>query len=472
MAADITSELDHIFKPRSVAVIGASNTPGKWGYRMIHNPLRGGYRGALYPINPGDKMVAGLPAYPSVSDVPGEIDLAVFVIPAVMVLQTMEQCIQKGVKGVVLITAGFAETGEEGKALQDAVVKLARGGGMRLVGPNGNGVFSSTVGLNLPFDIPLKSGAIAFLSQSGTFGSYLAQVASAKGYGISKYVSMGNQADLNAADYLQYMAQDEDTKAIVLYMEGFKDGRRFFEVAREVIKTKPIIIYKAGRTPVGARAAISHTASMAGSDQVFEAMCKQLGILRAPEAAYAFDMAEALVSQPLPLGKRVAIMGSGGQSVVTSDFCAWLGLEVPILDEKTQDTIRELLPPQAPPPRNPVDFAGGPHNPLNHAQVAEIIAQADYIDGIIANIPGGWSGNGMTSDLARMVIDGIETLVSIPQQYGKVLILSGRRLMGTGLASELIREANIPVYDTPEEASRAMYALAYYAETRRRLRQG
>ena len=470
MAGDIVRQLDYIFKARSMAVIGASRTPFKWGGRMVMTPLSTGYRGAIYPVNPREERIAGLTAYSSVLDIPDEVDMAVIVVPAAAAPQAMRECAAKGIKGAVVITAGFAETGAEGKALEDEVVRIAREGGIRFVGPNGMGIYSSAVNLNLCFGGQMRPGRIAFVSQSGTFGGLLAEVASRKGYGLSKFISIGNQADLKAADYLEYLAEDRHTKAIVLYMEGFKDGKRFFEIAREVVKKKPIVMYKAGRTEAAARATMSHTSSLAGSDEVVEAMCRQVGIIRATEVAHPFDMAEALVSQPLPKGNRVAIIGSGGQGVVTSDTCESLGLRVPEFDDETKHTLKKALPAHAPVPSNPVDFAGSNRTPLDEARVADALAQIDYVDGIICNSPHLFGGIS-SGDMARAAIQGAEMLATIPRKYGKPVITLRWGPADNDVAGSIIKAAGIPSYDSPEQCARAMQALAEYAEVRRRLEQ-
>jgi len=467
MAREIVKQLNSIFKAKSIAVIGASNTAPKWGHRMVYTPLTTGYRGPIYPINPKETTVLGLPAYPSVLDVPHNIDLAVIVVPALAVPKAMAECAEKGIKGAVLITAGFAETGEEGKALQDEVTRIAREGGIRFVGPNGMGIYTSAVTLNLCFRGNIKKGRIAFVSQSGTFGGLLAEMAAIKGYGLSKFISIGNQADLKAADYLEYLAEDNDTSAIAFYMEGFKDGRRFFEVARETVKKKPIIIYKAGRTEAAIRATMSHTSSIAGSDEIFEAMCHQVGLIRAAEAAQMFDIAEALVSQPLPKGNRVAIIGSGGQGVVTSDTCESLGLKVPAFDRETQLRLKEELPSHAPMPTNPVDFAGSLRTALDEARIADALARIDYIDGIITNMPIYRFSGGSEGQMARDAIEGAEILAAIPKKYGKPVITLTWRRTGNDIVHDIVRSAHIPSYDSPEDCARAMYGLAKYAEIRR-----
>ncbi|HEX9897059.1 MAG TPA: CoA-binding protein [Dehalococcoidales bacterium] len=474
---EIVKQLDPIFKPKAIAVIGASNSPGKWGFRMMSNALSSGYRGAIYPVNPNEKEICGLPAYATVRDIPHDVDMAVIVVPAAVAPQAMADCAAKGIKGVVIITAGFAETGKEGQALQDEVLRIAQRAGIRFVGPNGNGIYTSAVSLSLTFDEPLRKGRIAFVSQSGTFGGMLAQIATAKGYGLSKFVSIGNQADLKAADYLEYFAEDDDTGIIVFYMEGFKDGRRFFQLAREVVRRKPIIIYKAGKTEAAARATMSHTSSIAGSDIVFDAMCKQVGIIRANETVQIFDMAEALVNLPLPPGNRVGIIGSGGQGVVVSDNCEMLGLKVPALDMETRMRLKQALPSHAPVPSNPVDFAGGTRSAEDEAMVADALAQIEYIDGIICNSPS-FRGAGSSGDMARSAIAGAEMLAAIPEKYGKpVVTLRGMGSgMGRGSGSgdtvrNIVRNAGIPSYDTPEQCVRAMWALMEYARIRKQLEE-
>ena len=213
----ITEQLEPIFKPESIAILGASDKPGKWGFIMVERPLNTGFSGTIYPVNPNKKDILGLPTYPSVLDIPSQVDLAVIVAPAAATPRLMQECVAKKVKGAVVISAGFAEAGKEGKALEDEVLRIAREGRIRFVGPNCMGIWSAAGKLNLCFDRAPKPGAIAFVSQSGTFGGYLSEIASAKGYGLSKFISIGNQADITASEYLEYLAADSDTKVIVFY---------------------------------------------------------------------------------------------------------------------------------------------------------------------------------------------------------------------------------------------------------------
>lgn len=474
----IKEQLDHIFQPRSIAIIGASDTFRKWGYLMVKRPLDTGFPGTIYPINPRKKEILGLCAYPSVEKVPGEIDLAVITTPAATVPRLLAQCGAKGIKGAVVISAGFAEIGKQGREYEEELLEVARAFGIRVVGPNCMGIWSAAGGLSLAFPVAPKRGHIAFISQSGTFGVAMAQVASNKGYGLSKFISIGNQADLEVSDYLEYLLEDKTTKVIVIYLEGVKDGRRFFQTARKVIREKPIVVYKGGRSEAGWRAALSHTASLAGSQRVFTGICRQLGLLEAREAFHLFEMAEALVGQPLARGGRIAIIGSGGQGVVGADACSALGLQLPELDAETRAYISRFLPPHAPMPRNPIDFAGSTRTALQEAGVIEKILALDYIDGVISNVPVGpqlWDRS-LKIDLNSPVlpkpisdaIEGAKAYASLPWRYKKPLICLRFVKLEGDVIEQILSEGGIPIYDTPEQCARAMHALVHYGMVRRR----
>ncbi len=478
MNKKISEELDYIFKPKSIAVIGASDTFRKWGYLMVERPLKTGFKGAIYPINLTKREILGLPTYPTISAVPGPIDLAVITTPAAAVPGVLRDCIEKGIKGAVVISAGFAEVGEEGREIEHAMVEVARSGGIRLVGPNGMGIWSAVGQLSLCFPQAPKAGPIAFVSQSGTFGVAMAQVVSSKGYGLSKFISIGNQADLEVSDYLEYLADDEDTKVIVLYLEGLKDGRRFFTVARQVIKKKPIVVYKAGRSAAGVRATLSHTASLAGSEKIFDGACKQIGLLQVEEAFHLFEMAEALVGLPLPNGNRIAILGSGGQGVVGADACSVLGLDLPELDADTTSRITALLPAHAPLAKNPVDFAGSFRTALQEAGIIERLLRLDYIDGVISNVPVSpqiWdrslridrNSDSLPQPL-QVALDGAKVYASLPKKYHKPIICLRFVRMDHDAMEDILKEGGIPIYDTPEQCARAMYALVHYGRVRRK----
>ncbi|MBW2091526.1 MAG: CoA-binding protein [Deltaproteobacteria bacterium] len=458
----ITKSLKPLFEPESIAVIGASNSPAKWGNWMVTRPISSGYRGRIYPVNPKDKEVFGLKAYPSVLQVPEPVDLAIITIPAPRVPDAMRECVSKGVKAAVLISAGFAETGPKGMALQDEVVKIAAEGGIRFMGPNGMGIWSSAVRLNTAFWFTPKTGGISFVSQSGTMGAYLLETANNKGYGFHAFLSVGNQADLSMADYIEYLGDDEGTSVIVLYIEGLKDGARFLKKARQVIKKKPIIVFKAGRTEHGSRATMSHTASIAGSDDIFEAICRQTGIIRMYDVSHAFDVAEALSKQPLPRGNRVAVISAGGgHCVVTTDACGALGLDVPELDEETVRALEPYLLPHAPPPKNPIDLAADPR-PMTVANIVKLLAQNPRIDAVITMAPVAIRSTNPT--YVREVLSAAEILSEIPRKYGTPVIATAMRGNMEGIAFELMKERGIPFFEFPEEAARAMYGLYRYSQ--------
>jgi len=475
---DIVKALNPIFKPKSIAVIGASNVPWKWGYQMVSNPIDSGYNGSIYPINLNEKEVAGLKVYPSILKVPGDIDLAVIVVPAPTVPQAMEECIEKGVKGAIIISAGFAETGPEGKALQERVLRIAEKGGVKFVGPNCNGIWSANVKLNLALWGDLRPGPVSFISQSGTFGGFLIMMAMAHGYGINNFVHMGNEASLTELEYLQYFAEDPNTKVIACYIEGLRKGRKFFEAAKEIVKRKPIVLYKAGRTPVGSAAMFSHTASLSGVDEIFEAACKQAGIIRVYEAFHPFILAEALVKQPLPKGNRITVIGGGGgYCVSTSDMCSVLGLSLPEFDEETKRKLREVLLPHASTPRNPIDTAAD-WRPETYGTLIEIVAKLNYIDGIIISLPwwhrwamrmrGRLLAPTMITNFLREIINTAEKIATVPEKYGKPLIATISHPEEADPLINIFQSAGIPFYETPEDCARAMHGLAKYAEIRRK----
>jgi len=466
MTKPITEALKPLFEPNSIAVIGASNSPSKWGNWMVTRPIRSGFRGRVYPVNPREKRIFGLDSYSTVLDIEDPVDLAIVTVPASVVPDTMRQCVEKGVKAAVLISAGFAETGPQGKVLQDEVLAIAREGGIRFMGPNGMGIWSSAVRMNTAFGFTPRTGGISFVSQSGTMGAYLLETAINKGYGFNSFLSVGNQADLSMADYVAYLGADDRTSVIVLYIEGLKDGSRFLREAREVIRKKPIIVFKAGRTAQGARATMSHTASIAGSDELFDATCRQAGIIRMQDVSDAFDVAEALSKQPLPKGNRVAVVsGGGGHCVVTTDACGAYGLEVPELNPETVQTLSQYLMPHAPPPKNPIDLAADPR-PLAIANIIQLLAQSPQIDAIITMAPVHIHSTNMA--YVREVLSTAEMISEIPKKYGKPLIATTMRNSMHGIAYELMRERNIPFYEFPEEATRAMYGLYRYSQLQKR----
>ncbi len=353
--------LDFAFNPRSIAFIGATENMRKWGFLILNNLLTGGYEGDVYPVNPNRETILGLRAYPSVREIPAEIDLAVFTVPARQVLSSLGQCIEKGLKAGLVITAGFKELGEEGARVEAEMVRMAREAGIVLVGPNCQGICCPKNRLYpwMPILFHPVPGKIGYVAQSGNILNMLIGHAVNAGLGVSKAVSSGNEADLSSEEYYAYLAEDPDTEVIVSYVEGIPDGRRFFEHARAVTGKKPVVVLKGGRTRSGVAAARSHTGAMAVSEKLFEAACRQAGITLTSSIEEAGVTAAAFVNRPLPRGKRVGIItGGGGLGVIACDFCTEIGLEVPTLSRETLGRLEELLPDWWV-PGNPVDLVAG-----------------------------------------------------------------------------------------------------------------
>jgi acyl-CoA synthetase (NDP forming) len=466
LSADIVKQLDPIFKPRTIAFIGASNNPAKWGGMLIQSTMQSGFKGKIFPVNPKEKRICGLPVYADITDIPDDVDLAVFTVQAAHMPQIMRNCVKKGVKGGVVISADFAETGDAGKSLEIETAAIARKGGLRFVGPNGNGIFSPAGNLNItPFPNPPKGG-LAFISQSGMFGGQAVRLAFTKGFGLSKFIAMGNQADLAAADYMAYLAHDPDTRVIAVYMEGFKDGRAFWQTAREVVAKKPVLILKGGTSEMGAKATLSHTASIAGEDRIFDGMCRQAGLIRVRQMEHLFIMAEALINQPLPGGKRIAVVGNGGQGVTTTDNLARMGIEIEEFEEAEKLGLKEILPPHAPVPNNPVDFAAGIYEAMDEVRIVEKLASIDYIDGIITNVPMDRTmENGSPAKAKMAIMAAVDRFCQIPEKYNKPVIT--QKLRSSESTMELLKSAKIPMYNTSEQCTLAMAALTRYAEIKR-----
>ena len=310
---DIVDELYPLFHPRSVAVIGATNNITKWGYSTFSS-IRSMFKGDLYAVNNKAKTILGLPAYANVNDVPGEVDLAVIVVPSHAVVEVMRDCVQKGVKAAVVISAGFAEIGPQGKDLQDEMMHEARKGHIRVVGPNCMGMWSAAV--NLPafmFPMSISDGPLALVSQGGNIGSALVSNAYARGIGFRQYISCGCTADIQIEDYIEYLGYDDAVKVIMVYIEGLSNGERFMEKVAPVTRRKPVIALKPGKTDAAAQAIISHSGSMSGSDAVYDAALRKAGVLRINTTMAMLDVSIALLFQPLPKGRNVVIITPGGK---------------------------------------------------------------------------------------------------------------------------------------------------------------
>jgi acetyltransferase len=450
--------MKELFKPKNVVVVGASREPGKVGHAVLRNIIESGFKGEVYPVNPRADKVLGLNAYKSVLEVPGDIDLAVIVIPAQAVLDVMEECGRKGVKYAVVISAGFKEIGGEGIEREGKLIEIARKYGVRVVGPNCLGIIDLHTPLNASFaSIPETKGGIAFISQSGALLSAILDWAPKAGIGFSKIVSLGNKADLNEVDFLTYLGEDPETKVILLYLESIADGRRFIEVGSTVTRKKPVILLKGGITEAGAKAALSHTGSMAGGITALKAALRKAGIIQVSSVSELFDMAIAFNSQPIPAGSRVGIVtNAGGAGVVISDLLVSRGLKLAEPSRYTVDYLRSVLPPVAS-VYNPVDVIGDAKAD-RYGVAIEALLKDPNIDSLLVIL---------TPQVVTEPEETAKVIVELSRRYPSKPILA--IFMGGGKvekATRILIENNIPVYDMPERAVTAVLGLSNYRELR------
>ncbi len=462
------SPLEALFNPSSIAVVGASRDPTKVGYQILNN-LKRSYKGKIYPVNPKAKEILGLKVYPNLKSIPDEIDLAVIAVPAPIVPRVAEEAGQKGVKTLIVISAGFKEVGPEGARLERQLVEIVRRYGMRMLGPNVVGVYVPKTGVNTTFLDPRRQafpghGPIAFLSQSGAFGIAVLDWAAMRGLGISKFVSLGNKADIDEADLLEYLVGDEDTRVITMYIEGVEDGTRFRKALENTTLYKPVVALKAGRSEEGARAIASHTGSLAGSDKIYDAVFKQTGVLRALGMEDLFDMALALALQPPASGCRVGILTAGGGSgVMATDAARDLGLWVPKLSDKTVEKLRRVLLPIAS-PYNPVDVTGSMRDE-HMLEALEILLKSGEID-ILIWIPY-FMLPGVTEEFNKRFV---ERLREVERELDRPIPVVGAATGGMYTWSKALEteKMGIPMYVSVERAAKAAWALFRYGYWLRR----
>lgn len=457
--------LDAIFRPRSVAVVGASNRQGSLGREILKNVVAQGYTGTVFPVNGKSPVVLSMKAYPRVSDIPDRVDLVVLVVPKRDVSQALRDASQAGARGAIVISAGFKEVGGEGEVLEKELVKALADTGIRTVGPNCMGVIStaSDTLLNASFsEVCPRPGNVAFLSQSGALGQALLGMMSELGLGLSLFVSLGNQTDVTAADVMEYLMHDEQTRVVLLYQESFGDPRRFPQVAKKLSERVPIVAVKAGRTAAGARAAFSHTGALAGTEIAVDALFEDCGILRVAGVDALFDVARALSMQPLPAGPRVAIVtNAGGPGILAADACVGRGLVIPQLAPETERSLRPQLNPEAS-LRNPVDLIASAGPAEYEAALTAVLADPN-IDSV------------MTIFVPPVVVDPEPVAQAIVRARatapGKPLFSCFMSRGGRApLGARILQNAGIPAYMYPESAARAMGAMSTYAAWRARPR--
>ena len=454
----MTNQLDAVFRPRSIAVIGASRTPGTVGYEIVHNLLENGFTGAVYPVNPAATAVHSIPACKSIDDVPGDIDLAVIAVPKEHVITVADACGRRGVRALIVITAGFREVGGAGVVREQELLAIVHRYGMRMIGPNCLGVVSTAedVHMNATFaPIMPPAGPVSFMSQSGAMGVTILDYAAEYGIGIHHFVSVGNKPDVSGNDLIEYWADDPATRVILMYLENFGNPRKFTRIARQVTRTKPIIAVKAGRTAAGARAASSHTGALAGVDSATDALLAQCGVIRVDTVEELFDLAMAFGHLPVPAGNRVAVVtNAGGPGIIITDACEALGLSVAELSADTQSRLRKHLPDEAS-VRNPVDMIATATPESYRLALEAVLADPNVDAAIAAFVP---PLRVRQEDVARSIVAARRTHPGKPM----LAVLMGRQGLPEGRAG--LTENGVPAYIFPESAARSLAAMHRYRQ--------
>jgi acyl-CoA synthetase (NDP forming) len=467
--------LHRMFHPASIAIVGASaNDPETgWVGRLINYGY--GDKGEIYPINPRASHIHGLKCYASVKDVPGDVEYVIFNIPARLTPQVMADCAAKGVKFVHCYTAGFAETGSaEGKQLESEIASIAKAAGIRMIGPNCMGIYCPESGLTFNQDFPRERGSVAFVSQSGAESMRMVFLCQDVGVYFSKVVSYGNAIDLDAPDFLEYLADDDETRVVSCYIEGVKNGPRFLAAIKRCLEKKPVIILKAGLTESGAGAAASHTASMAGAKAIWEAFFRQTGAIQANTMDEVADIVQGLVRMKPPHGKRVAVVGRGGGiGVIAADICERAGLRVPGFARETRARLAAVIPEAGAGVRNPVETTMGMGGAADFYQRGLPIVDDDpETDVILVHMAIDVYG-GHTPDLAEKTAEAAASLCekapSLKKPVAVALFTGGHpdTIMAVLSAREKLTRAGIPVYSGVESASRAINKLATFYQTMR-----
>lgn len=436
-------DLDKIFKPRSIAMVGASNVPAKWGSFLLVNLMAGGFpRERIFPVNPREKTIHGLTAYPSVAALPETPDLAVITTPAHTVSGILEECSRRGIRHAVVISSNFSEVGEEGARLERELVKVGLRHDMIIVGPNTMGVVNA--GHNLyavGAPVQLRPGKISFVSQSGNVGANLLGWTMNQGIGFGKFVGSGNEALLYASDYIEYFGEDPETSLILAYLEGVDDGRGLMEVISRTSLRKPVIVIKSGRTEEGRRAAMSHTGSLAGSDHIFDAAFRQCGAVRADTSQEMLDLSKSFERLPLPAGDRLGIITlGGGWGVLATDATAMAGLRLAVLDDKVREVCDRLLPPFWS-HGNPVDLVGNIYMET-HLAILEAMAASPQVDAVVVL---GSLGTGTIIGLNVLVSQNLIMEMSEDAMKSFFMELKDRNLRLLARAKELMRTYGKPI---------------------------
>ncbi|HBV98323.1 MAG: hypothetical protein JL50_19805 [Peptococcaceae bacterium BICA1-7] len=481
---NMSQRLDAVFHPRSIAVVGASNTPNTYGYLFMDYLIKAGYRGVLYPVKPGSEEIMGFKAYPSLKDIPGDVDYVISCIGARYVPEMISQCPERNVKCIHLFTARMSETGDKkGHALEQEIASEAARLGIPLIGPNCMGLYHPEEGISFAYDLPKKPGKVGGIFQSGGIAVNFARYAGVRGVAFSKVISYGNAAGVNECDLLEYLAWDKETSIIAIYIEGVRDGRRFFKTLREVSAIKPVIVLKGGRTGAGTRSSFSHTASIAGSLNAWEVMFKQCNAVQAADMDELVDLTVAFNSLPAITGKRVGVIGgSGGKVVLSADECEQSGLDVVSMPGDVMDTIREKAPELVNWLGNPVDFSILGGTSLNPMDFMQIMAGSIGFDFLICNVTEEnpfdhtvWAQliTMEVNEYLRVLSGGMMPLVATIANPGLGLGNTGEWHWKNLLERrEEMQSKGIAVFDSVRKAATALSKLVNYYENRKSIGHG
>jgi acyl-CoA synthetase (NDP forming) len=454
----LVEQLDRIFSPRSIAVVGASANPEKIGFMCVGNLLEAGFGGRVYPVNPGLAQLFGLKAYPSVSAIPCEVDLAMVVIPAELTLSTIEECVAKGVKGTILISGGFREVGTEiGADLQAQLRDIAEGGGMKIIGPNTLGLINPRARLNASFQHTLslsQAGNVAVAAQSGGATIYLVHALTNHNVGISKAIGLGNRCNLDFDELVTYFGQDSDTEVIVLYVEGLEQPRRLIKAARQVARRKPILVYKAGRGDKASQATLSHTGALAGKYELYQTAFRQAGMIMVDDMTELVDTAKALAFQPAAGGDRVAIFSvQAGPAIIMADKCHELGLRLAQFSPATKRRLEQLASPLNP-VDNPVDMAWKSDEFDDCCEMLRVVLDDDGVDA--ATVAAVFYGSNM--ELMRAVVD-------VARDSKKPITVCLDSPRGSAYAEiNALEGSGIPTFPLPERAITGLAGLIGYGK--------
>jgi acyl-CoA synthetase (NDP forming) len=463
--------LEKVFNPRSVAVIGASEVPGKAAERRTRSLIQGGYQGDIYLINPKRSELFGRKAYPNITAVEKEVDLVMIVVAPKFLVPAVADSVKMGAKGMVIITAGLGESGAEGKKIEEQILQQAAKTGAYVIGPNCSGMFSASAQMNLLGVPPLRAGSISVLAQSGNVIDSLTHYAGVRGVGFSKIISLGNAIGVSFPEYIEYLKDDSNTKAIMIYLEGIKDGNRLVQVARETAKEKPVIALKVGRSEAGARAAASHTGSLAGDALIVDAAFRQAGIVRVSNVDELFDMAYTLSTCPIPTGNRVAILSEGGgDNSIAADNAEIHGMEVPVLSRETQERIRPFLL-EGMPASNPIDYGGtAEENPHMITACVRVCMEDEQVDGIyITGFFGGFKDI-IAPHVAELEEQTSRDLVALVKEKKKPVFVHTSFAAEPIKALDILKAGGVPVFESSERTARCLSALMKFGSNRQRLR--